>query len=236
MCEISIVKYISFSLFISIGFSVIKFFDYEINPGMPHTTYPVSYDYLASKMHEGIHTSVYIVNIIMDLINHFVFLFINLAIDVGMIFKLRQTLKDQLEKSKEYNTKVQQEKKKIENENVLHNARSMIILNNSLNFLLKLPSSFSSIYHLIYIYFLKNVRYDTRFLQFFDNVCQDAHFCDMLFQLADSLFFIFISVQFFFYKHYDKKFAQSFNHIITDNSSDNTKKSVKTGQKNIINK
>jgi hypothetical protein len=136
MCEISIVKYISVSFFISIGFSVIKFFDYEINSGLPFTTYPLSYEYFSFNYKENLNSVIFILNILTDIVYHFIFLFVILAIDVGMIVKLRQTLKEQLEKSKELYTKVQYEKKLNDNEAALNNARSMIILNTSLPMLL----------------------------------------------------------------------------------------------------
>ena len=212
MCEISIVKYISFSLFISIGFSVIKFFHYEINSGLPFTTYPISYEYFSFYYKENLNSVIFILNFITDIVNHFIFLFVILTIDMGMIVKLRQTLKEQLEKSKELYTKVQYEKKLNDNETALNNARSMIILNTSLNFLLKVPSSLYSFIHILYIYYwLKTSRYyiNETFTKLYYEICVNANLCDMLIQLTEFLYFLFISIQLFFYKHYDKKISDS---------------------------
>lgn len=129
-----------------------------------------------------------------------------------MIVKLRQTLKEQMEKSKELYTKVQYEKKLNDNETALNNARSMIILNTSLNFLLKVPSSLYSFIHIFYIYYWLNTSrnyINETFTKLYYEVCINAYLCDMLIQLTDFLYFLFISIQLFFYRHYDRKISES---------------------------
>lgn len=50
-------------------------------------------------------------------------------------------------------------------------------------------------------------------------ICIDAYFCDMLLELADFLYLICISIQLFFYKHYDKKFNSASKRIFNSNKS-----------------
>ena len=225
MCKLSIPKYIGFSIFISILLSAMKFFQYDINPGVATLSYPISYDYRTSGDESNPIPAFFIVDFISDMLNHFVLLLVNLAIDIGMIVKLKQTLKERLENFKAYSTIAQQEKKKTENENVMDNAVSMVILNTFLNFLLKLPTSSYSFIYLYYgiyrhynLYAVNGGRHRS-FERFMKRICIDAYFCDMLLELADFLYLICISIQLFFYKHYDKKFNSASKRIFNSNKS-----------------
>ena len=158
----------------------------------------------------------YIFSFISDLFNHVVFLLINLAIDIGLIVKLRQTLNEMLEKAKEYSTKAQQEAKNKENENALNNAKSMIIWNTSLNLILKISSAIYSLFYLYYSIYISNEKDHLILNYFYKYICIDADFCSMFFQLSNFLYFLCISIQLFFYKLYDKKFSRSLNMILVD--------------------
>lgn len=128
-----------------------------------------------------------------------------------------------MEKARTYSTQTQLEAKNKENENVMKNARSMIIWNTSLNLTLKLPSA---LYSLFYLYAQISQYYSDNhllFLYFYHHVCIDANYCNMYIKLSDSLYFICISIQLFFYKHYDKKFAQSFKRIFEDKKAKSKK-------------
>ena len=234
MCEISIKKFIGISLFISIGLSVIKFFEYDINYGIVTSTYPISYDYSISNIYASKPNMVFfIINFISDILNHFVLLILNLAIDVGMIIKLRKTLNERLENFKAFSSTAQQEKKKTDNEAVLDNATSMVILNTTLNLLLKLPASLYSLIYLWYsIYLQHNIPtvWENRALErFFKRVCIDAKFCDMLQKLSDFLYLLSISLQFVFYKHYDKKLNSAIKKKF------GSKKDIQTGLYSLFN-
>ena len=85
----------------------------------------------------------------------------------------------------------------------------MVILNTSINLVLKLPTSFYSFIYLYYgIYRQYNVVYSSNrnFERFIKRICIDSGFCEMLLKLSEFLYLISISIQYFFYKHYDKKF------------------------------
>ena len=162
-------------------------------------------------------------NFTSDLLNHVVFLLINLAIDIGMIVKLRQTLNDMLEKAKKYTTKAQQDSKQNENENVMNNAKSMIIWNTSLNLVFKLPAALYSLFYLFYSSYILNENENLIFNYFYRNICIDADFCNMFFKLSNFLYLLCISIQLFFYKHYDKKFSRSLDMILIDKKSNSLK-------------
>ena len=234
MCKISIKKFIGASIFISIGLSVIKFFEYDINHGIATSTYPILYDYsMLSPSAKNPNMAFFILNFICDLLNHFVLLLLNLAIDIGMIVKLRQTLNEKFENFKAFSSTSQQEKKKTDNENVLDNAISMVILNTSLNLFFKLPATLYSLIYLCYsIYLHYNVPFVWEsfvFERFFKLVCINANFCDMLQNLSDFLYLLSISLQFVFYKHYDKKLNSAIKKKF------GSKKDIQTGLYSLFN-
>ena len=233
MCEIGIKKFVGISLFISIVLSVIKFFEYDINYGIALNSYPISYDYNISSYLENPNMVFFIINFISDLLNHFFLLLLNLAIDIGMIIKLRQTLNERFEKFKEYSTTAQQEKKKTDNETVLDNAISMVILNTILNLLLKLPASFCSLIYLWYsIYLQQNIplTWGNFILErFFKRYFIDANLSGFIQKLSDFLYLLSISLQFFFYKHYDKKLNSAIKKKF------GSKKNIQTGLYPLIN-
>ena len=172
-------------------------------------SYPISYDYINIIKVIDQNLTIYILYFISDLFNYFIFVIVNFAIDIGMIVKLRQTLNEKLEKSKEYTTKTQQEKSRLENETVLNKTRSMIIWNISLNLLLKLPATSYSIIYLysVYINQIRNMFWSILGLQVFLSIFVPMDiFAVQFFNLQIfSIYFIFL-------------FSCSFISIMTRNS------------------
>ena len=199
MSDLGIKTYIGVTLFISIGLSVIKFFEYRINIGSTLNDYPFFHEFVqqfADNIEAQVKPFLVIFAFISDLFNYFVFLIVNFSIDIGMIIKLRKTLKEKLEKSKEYSSKEQQEKKRKENEKAFNNARSIVIWNISLNIIFKLPAIS---YSINYLYMRKNR------ISICSNNC-----ISLLLKFSDFFYFLYISIQFFFYIHYDKNFKKKF--------------------------
>ena len=230
MSDVALWKYVAVSLFVSILMSVGKFFEYDINQGLTTFTYPISYDYFSSVLSSPPNPALFIVNFISDVLNHFVLLLLNAAVDVGMIVKLRRTLREKFEKAKVYSTLEQQEKRISDNESVVNNVIAMVILNTTFNVALKLPTASYSFIYLFYSIsrLLPPLASSASFVSFFNRFCIGASFCDMLFQLAGFLYLLSISVPFFFYKHYDKKFNVAFRRRFCGGDSEK-KKSIQMG-------
>ena len=219
MSDVGIKKYTAVCLLISIGLSSVKYFSYRLNYGKgDDNSYPIEYNInlFYDIGNEKKSTIYFTFNFVSDLLNYLVFLLIHLSIDIGMIVKLRQTLNEKFEKAKVYSTKDQQEKKKKENETAVNKAISMVILNTALNIIFKVPSLiysiidfYESIYRLDYNYFL----FHGGFGRFYMGFCNYAYFCHMFLRFSDILFLISISIQLFFFVHFDKKFKFSFYRI-----------------------
>ena len=212
MSDVGIKKYTAISLLISVGLSVIKFFSYRINYGQPQFIYPIDYSEL-SFSYMDINLAYFIINSICDLLNYCVFILVHLFIDIGMVLTLRQTLQTKLEKLKSMYSKDDQEKKRIENETVVNNAISMVVLNSSTSFLLKSPFFVYSLLMLILNIYKINDRYLGKhpiFYRFYYYYCLEIRFCEMSLDLFDFLYLLSISIPFFFYKHFDKKINCAF--------------------------
>ena len=225
MSEIGIKKYVSISLLISLILSVVKFFSYRINYGMMEHSYPIDYDD-AMVRSTGVNKAFFIINFVSDLLNYVLFILIHMIMDIVMVIKLRKTLNERLEKSKEYSTKEQQEKKKTENESVLNNAISMVILNTVVGILLKIPTCVNSLIFLHFIVYTHNIFNEdlsNRSAFFTVSVCVESYFCEMFFTLADFLYLSHISIQFFFYKRFDKKFKIALKRIFATKESNTVK-------------
>ena len=121
---------------------MIKFFFYKINYGSIFPDFPKFYEYsfLFQFSFTNSQNVVFIFLFLSDFLNYFVFLFVHLSVDVGMLVRLRRILNEKLEKSKAFATKEQLEKRKTENEAALNNAVRMVFLNTTVHIVFKLPS------------------------------------------------------------------------------------------------
>ena len=211
--DLSLKNFTFASLILSMCFSAMKYFSFRVNKGDPFYLYPMQYDFESNKVTFADYTPIYFIfNFISDLLNYQVFLFVHLSIDIGIVVKLKQTLNEKLEKSKAYSSKDQLEKKKKENEAALDNAVYMVILNSVIGTFLKLPLFLYSL-----IYFCYSIYRMDKFSQLnhpafgrFYRYCIEVFFCDMLHTLADFMYSLLISIHFFVYKRFDKKFKAGF--------------------------
>ena len=212
MSDVGIKKYTAVSLLISVGLSVIKFFSYRINYGQPDLFYPIDYNELSLDF-ININLAYFIINSISDLLNYCLFILVHLSIDFGMVVTLRETLKTKFEKLKSMYSKDDQEKKRIENETVVNNAISMVVLNSSTSFLLKSPIFFYSLLMLVVNIYKINDYFllkHPKFNLFYNYYCFEVRICEMSLQIFDFLYLLSITIPFFFYKHFDKKIKCAF--------------------------
>jgi hypothetical protein len=222
--DISIVKYTSLSFLLSILFSAIKFFKYRINNDQANFEYPVSYDYIINffTKRKSLAYAYLAIDMVSDLLNYVVFLFVHLAIDIGMVVNLHRTLKEKLENFKVTTGsssiyKEILEKKTKENETAVNNAIFMVVVNTTTNFFLKLPSLLYPIIFLTMSIYRKNIPrnialYPT-FGKFYYNVCVASHFCEAFVYISDFSYLFSIAIQIFFYNSFDKKFKNALSRI-----------------------
>ena len=225
---------------ISCSLSWIKYFEYQVNYFEPHLNYPISNDWDIMKMADynydktflnkylvlSISYELYFIyNSISDVINYVVFVIVIIAIDLIMLILLKRALKEKLKwYDKETNWQKYEAKKK-ENENTVNKIIKMVIINTAIGVLFKLPSSFSSIVDLYASFYYQN--YENLFkapvFGEFNLFLLNSGFSKLIVDVYEFLFIVSISVQFFIYKRFDKKFLEGYNNVVLLNKKHTVK-------------
>jgi hypothetical protein len=147
MSKVGIKKYIGFSFVISAGLSVVKAFIYEINLYQADVNYPMLFNLNSERpnwRYETKYQLVLIFNSVYDIVNYVLFTFINLLVDILLLVKLRQALKEREEKFKEQ-SEAKREKLKKDNKESFRKVVKMVILYSLINLVLKLPILITSL-------------------------------------------------------------------------------------------
>ena len=237
--ELDIKIYTLVSFLISSILSWIKYFKYKVNYSEPHLNYPISNEsdmmlmanWVINEKYVDKYSSFpipyrlyFIYNSISDLINYVVFLIICMVIDILMVVRLKQTLEDKLKwYDKETNSQKYDAKMK-ENEDAVNKLIKMVIINTVLGILSKFPSSFLSVVNLYSTFYFRN--YDNQFTapifgEFYSYLL-DSGFYSLIVDIYEFLFIVSISVQFFIYKQFDKKFLEGYNSIFFNKKNKNS--------------
>ena len=105
--------------------------------------------------------------------------------------------------------------KKKENENAIKKLIKMIVINTVLAVLFRLPSSFLSIVNLYATFYYRNYynQFTSPIFGEFYPYLLDSGFYSILIDIYEFLFIVSISIQFFIYKRFDKKFLEGYNLI-----------------------
>ena len=157
----------------------------------------------------------FIYNSIVDFINYVVFVIVCIIIDVYMVVLMKRTLEEKLKwYDKETNSQKYEAKKK-ENEDAINKLTTLVVINTAIGVLFKLPSSFMSIVNLYATFYYRGF-----YIQFiapsfgeFYSYLLYTDFFKVIIDIYDFLFIVSISIQFFIYKHFDKKFLEGYNNM-----------------------
>ena len=229
--ELDIRVYTLVSFLISSSLSWIKYFKYKLNIFQPHLNYPIlnesdmifmaNYDlerYLDKFSSYQIPDRLYFIyNSISDLINYVVFLIICMVIDILMVVRVKQTLDDKLKWYVKGTNSQKYDSKTKENDNVVNKLIKMVVINTILAVLSKLPCSFLSVVNLYATFYFRN--YDNQFnspiFGEFYSYLLDSGFYSLIVDIYEFLFVVSISIQFFIYKRFDKKFLEGYNIVFS---------------------
>jgi hypothetical protein len=219
--KLGIKKYMTFSIFISIAFSVVKPLRYDINYDLEYNDFPINFS--QNHMRFGWQIQIkFILALIFDnlydIVCNLLFVLANLIIDIVLIFKLRRVLIEKEEKSKCLD-KLSQEKMKQESAESMRRVILMVILNSLIHFLSKIPLTITSLndlrlqisrtyfdvsYGTLRTYHWFTFPYSMRYFCALDKIC-------LLFRkFGNFLYLISISINLFFLKKFDKNFQEKF--------------------------
>lgn len=190
---------ITFGFFISIsGLFIHKINRYNINDD-----YPALFLINNFTLHQYVEDLLKSMVLIKIFINSIFFIFINLVIDIIMIFRVKKSLK----KSNLLRAKMKMKSKTNVNNRMVY----CTILIISLNVILKLPELFSPVYYFLQYYGLVNLIFLHNKFQFFLQViCDRFNFNYLMSDLAKNYFIISNVCNFFYYFGSDKQFKKFF--------------------------
>lgn len=227
--DVNTKKYICVCLILSVGASVIKYFKYEINFGKLSSHFPVSNekDILIDSYHKASIDAFFIINMIVDLINYVLFVFVCVVIDVYTVIRLRSTLQEKTIKMAlmlSQSAKTTETKTK-ENESVVEEVIKMVVLNTSVGVLLKMPACVLPIVSLYAEFYYKNLGFHYKHPAFghFYSSLFDSEFFDAIQELSRLSFSVSHFAQFFIYRRFDKKFRLGFERLVSSTKKETTK-------------
>ena len=211
--QVGVKTYLTVCFIMSCGFSVVKYFKYEINYDQPETSYPISNEHDLSSIHRT-HISndgVIIANSIFDVLNYIVFEVITFIIDIYMLVLLKRTLDEKLRKSEKLFGKNEQSKlenMKKENEDAINKVIKMVVLNTAISLLFRLPIAFIPVVNIFAEFYYKNYLNQFKHPKFgeFYSFLLDSGFYDFILECSDLFFTLSLFIQLFMYSHFDKKF------------------------------
>ena len=194
--KLNINKFFFITFILSLGFSLFKIFEYKPNEfyanfdrNFPYNAYDLRY---CRKIEIATSCKIFwSLNLINNILNNVLFLFLSLVIDVVMI---------------RFSNKVIEEKKKLNSPHLIDAIKykkklnKMIITNGALFFISHVPEFLVTLLLLIF----KNILEDFCFM-FFS--------CYELIEIAQSFHFISIGLQFFIFNYFDHNFNQSFMNL-----------------------
>ena len=245
MSELDIKVYLAVCFLISSSLSWIKYFKYNVNNFEPHLNYPIPNElniiYMANYRIEYFDVNMdqvlgfkipvllfFIYNSISDVINYVVFVVVIIIIDIVLVVQMKRTLEDKLKwYDKETNSQKYEAKKK-ENENAINKLIKMVIINTVIGVIFKLPSSFLSVVNLIATFYYRN--YKNPFIaplfgEFYFYLVNTDFFI-LIVDIYEFLFVVSITIQFFIYMRFDKKFREGYEMIFASKKN-NVKKENK---------
>ena len=245
--EVNIKLYIAVCFIISSSLSWIKYFKYQLNYFEPNSNFPISnewdlmiltdyyeFKYDLRNAYQISDRFYFIYNSISDIINYLVFVIISIIIDVSMVLQVKQILNEKLNKFSKVNDSKYEAKKK-ENKDAINKLIQMVVINTALGVIFKFPSSFMSIINLYATFYYRNYKNLFNapvFGEFYSNL-MDTGFFSLINDLCDFLYIISISILFFIYKRFDKKFLEGYQILFANEKNKNSNKTVQNQNLNI---
>lgn len=174
-----------------------------------------------NKMFTGqikLYKLIVIADSVYDLINYCVIVLVIFVVDVVMLKRVREVMRER-EKKMSDQLEAKRIKVKKENEESFKKLVRFVVLNSTTNLGLKIPNSFTSLNDLRLI--TTNIRYLTKANYFsvydaytlrypLDRLCLDYKSCLVFQSFGHFLFVVSLCVNFFFLKLFDRNFREAF--------------------------
>lgn len=215
MSELNMTVYMIMSLLFSIGLSVCKALQFDVNLSRPEYEFPMPFiqNHVRYWIFNPNYVAITVVNAIYDMVNYFLFVLVHLVVDVTLIRKLRRVLNEKEIKIKEM--KMQGLDKVVkENKESKRRVVSMVVFSSLFNFFTKVPSMITSLNDLRLLvarpatskesfWFMFDAVYTNFSFLFF---CSNEKSCLIFQKFGNCLFLISLCSTLHFLKHFDKNF------------------------------
>ena len=194
--------YIVISTIISVALSVVKIFRFQVNEFDPEQDYPIPFNRNFNNIYSPDFATkdriINVLNAVSDITNYFVFILVNIILDIILVRKLKKALSEKLNSDVEKTTQA---------------VFRMIVLVVSFalfSIILKFPASLKSIFDSVHLNNNININNkpftDNHIDYLYEWFCVYARFCPTFDKLASVFFTISISSNIFFYYLFDKNF------------------------------
>lgn len=196
--KVSVVKFTSVSLLISVAFSIVKLFRYQVNTFNTKLDYPMPFEQNYNNIYSpGFEIKIRLISIfnaVSDLINYILFIVFNLILDIFLLVKLKATLTGRINGSSN-------------NQDVLNHAIISVVSYTLFSILFKVPASIKSVFDSAsFNSEIANLSAYRQINYFYDLFCIYCRICPV-FELFSYLLFVFsISCNIFFYFMFDTRF------------------------------
>lgn len=221
---------------VSAGLSVCKSLQFDINMDYPQYAFPLPViqnpKRLGWQQSPG-HVCVFVINILYNILNYFIFVLVHLGVDFFLIKNFWQAIREKEEKmAKMKRSAHEMENSSRENEESKRRALWMVILNSSVNFCTKLPLMITSLGDLLliikqpYAALENDITISFRVmdqLDRFESKISFSFFCSsikgcLVFQNFGNCLYLFsLAIIFFFLKRFDKNFKVALQNAFNRN-------------------
>lgn len=234
MNNFGIKKYIAISVLISAGLSVCKALQFDLNVDIFEFAFPIHFiqnSFRNNWFYIPGYVAIMIINAIYDILNYFVFVIVHLVVDLVLVKKLKNIIKEREGKMLEMMIAGSKsiEKASKENEEAKRRTLFMVVSNSMLNFLTKVPLMITSLNDVRVIFQKiqrKQFNQNTTFFRFssklFTNFCLEEKSCLAFRNFSNCVFLVSLGSTFFFLKSFDKNFKEAYAEVFDSKSLQNT--------------
>lgn len=231
--ELKIKKFMIGAFLFSASMSISKAIQYRINLVNIDVSYPITFSsMIGGWQNKSGFIAIFVLNIIYNILNYFLFVFVHLVVDCILIKTLWQVMRERVNKMKEMKRSVKEiENVSKENEESKRRAIFMVIINSTLNFCTKIPLMIMSVNDLRILIqrpFFELENEDPLTIKIFNNYekfetaysfkyfCWTQHSCQVIQSFGNCLFLFSTTTVLFFLKHFDKNFKLAFSECFSN--------------------
>lgn len=219
--KLSIKKFILSCSLLSIGLSVSKGLQFDINVDMPTYAFPLPFIQNVNRywIRESAYVAITVLNAISDMLNYFGFLVLQLVVDLVLVLKMRNVLKEKEKKMRDMRmSEAAMEKVLAENKESKRRVVLMVIVSSCFNLLTKVPSMITSlndvrlivlkpVSNIYWEWFLTDLRNIHLSFRFF---CLSQKGCMLFQQTGNCLFLFSLCFILHFLKNFDMNFKAAY--------------------------